>query len=68
MNGSSQLKFRKLYSSPKLVVKMKLNNSFIAQINIPNQFKKRRSCETEDTQYQVVFDILIKRIFCQSQS
>ena len=36
MNGSSQLKFVNL--SPKPVVKM--NNSFIARINIPNQFKK----------------------------
>ena len=68
MNGSSQWKFRKLYSSLKLVVKMKLNNSFTTWINIPNQFKKRKSCETEDTRYQLVFDILIKRSFCQSQS
>ena len=68
MNGSSQWKFRKLYSSPKPVVKMKLNNSFTSRINIPNQFKKRKSYETEDTRYLLVFDISIKRSFCQSQS
>ena len=68
MNGSSQRKFRKLYSSPKPVVKMNLHNSFTTRINIPNQIKKRKSCKTEDTGYQVVFDILIKRSFCQSQS
>ena len=49
MNGSSQWKFVNLYSSPKPVVKMNLYNSFTAQINIPNQFKNRKSCETEDT-------------------
>ena len=38
MNGSSQWKFVNL--SPKPVVKMNLYNSFIAWINIPNQFKK----------------------------
>ena len=67
MNGSSQWKFKTLYSSPKPVVKMKLNNPFTTQINILNQFKKRKSCEIEDTQYQLVFDILINRNFCQSQ-
>ena len=51
MNGSSQWKFRKLYSSPKPVVKMNLHNSFTARINIPNQFKKRKSYEIEDTRY-----------------
>ena len=66
MNGSSQRKFRKLYSSPKPVMKMNLHNSFTARINIPNQFKKKKSCETEDTRYQLVFSI--KRSFCQSQS
>ena len=68
MNGFSQRKFRKLYSLLKPVVKMKLNNSFTSQINIPNQLKKRKNCETEDTRYQLVFDISIKRSFCQSQS
>ena len=67
MNGSSQWKLRKLYSSPKPVMKMKLNNSLTARTNIQNQFKKRKSCENEDTQYQLVFGILIKRSFCQSQ-
>ena len=67
MNGSSQRKFRKLYSSPKLVMKMTIHNSFTARINIPNQFKKRKSCETKDTRDQVVFDILIKISFCQPQ-
>ena len=40
MNGSSQRKFRELYSSPKPVMKMNLYNSFTAWINIPNQYKK----------------------------
>ena len=66
MNGSSQRKFRKLYSSSKPVMKMNLHNSFTTRINIPNKFKKKKSCETEDTQYQLVFSI--KRSFCQSQS
>ena len=39
---------------------MKLNNLVTTRIRIPNQFKKRKSCETEDTRYQLVFDILIK--------
>ena len=68
MNGSSQWKFGKLHSSPKPVVTMNLHNSFTARINIPNQLKKRKSFETEDTRYQLVFEILIKRSFCQSQS
>ena len=64
MNGYSQRKFRKLYSSLKPVVKMNLHNSFTARINILNQFKKKKSRETEDTRYQLVFDISIKRSFC----
>ena len=63
MNGSSQRKFRNLYSSSKPVVKMKLNNSITTQIKIPNQFKKRKSCETEDTRHQLANDILQKRNF-----
>jgi hypothetical protein len=66
MNGSSQRKFRELYSSPKLVMKMNLHNSFTTRIHIPNKFKNKKSCETEDTRYQVVFSI--KRSFFQSQS
>ena len=35
-------------------MKMNLHNSFTARINIPNQFEKKKSCETEDTRYQLV--------------
>ena len=66
MNGSSQRKFRELYSSPKPVMNMNLHNSSTTRINIPNQFEKKESCETEDTRYQLVFSI--KRSFFQSQS
>ena len=49
MNGSSQQKFRELYSSPKPVMKMNLYNSFTARINIPNQYKKRGRAMTLNT-------------------
>ena len=63
MNGSSQRRFRKLYSSPKLVVKMKLNNLFTAQIIIPINARRGRAVKLKFIRYQLVVDVLIKRNF-----
>ena len=43
MSGSSQWKFRKLYSTPKWVVKMKLNKLLVAWIIIPIHARRGRS-------------------------
>ena len=64
----------KINSSPKPVVKMNLNNLFIAPIIISINRRSGRAVKLKFIQYQLVVDILMKRNFvshmkklCQSQ-
>ena len=63
MNRSSQWEFRNLCSSPKPVVKMKLNNLFIAPIIISINRRSGRVVKLKFIRYQLVVDILMKRNF-----
>ena len=63
MNGSSQRKFRKLYSTPKPIVKMKLNKLLAAQMITSIHARRGRVVKLKSTQYRLVVDIWIKRNF-----
>ena len=63
MNGSSQQKFRKLYSTPKPVAKIKLNKLSTAQTTTSIHARRERDVKLKSTRYQVVVHILIKRNF-----
>ena len=63
MNGSSQRKFRKLYSTHKLVVKMKLNKLLAARMIISIHARRGRAVKLKSNRYQLAIDILIKRNF-----
>ena len=63
MNGSLQWEFRKLYSSSKLVVKMKPNKLLIARIIASIHALRERAVKLKSTRYQLADDILMKRNF-----
>jgi hypothetical protein len=63
MNGSSQHNFRKLCSTPKLVVKMKPNNLLEARIITSIHARRGRAVKLKCTRYQLADDILMKRNF-----
>ena len=63
MNGSSQQKFRKLYSTPKPVFKMKPNKLLVARIITLIHAIRGRVVKLKSTRYQLVVDILMKRNF-----
>ena len=63
MMGSLQRKFRKLYSSPKLVVKIKPNKLLSTWIIISIHARRGRVVKLNPAWYQLVDDILLKRNF-----
>ena len=63
MNESSQPKFRKLYSTHKPIVKMKLNKLLAARMITSIHARRGRVVKLKSNQYQLVVDILIKRNF-----
>ena len=63
MKGYLQREFIKLYSSPKLVVKMKPNKLLATQIITSIHFWRRRVVKLKSTRYQLDDDILMKRNF-----
>ena len=63
MNGSSQRKFRKLFFSPKPVVKMKPNKLLEAQIITTIHAWIGRAVKLKSTRYQLDDDIPLKRNF-----
>ena len=63
MDGSLQREFRKLYSSPKLVVKMKPNKLLAAQIITSIHARRGRDVKWKSTRYQLADDILLRRNF-----
>ena len=63
MNGYLQRKLRKIYSSPKLVVKMKPNKLLAARIIISIHARRERVVKLKSAQYQLADDILLKRNF-----
>ena len=63
MNESSQWKLGNIYSSPKLVFKMKLNKLLGAQIIISIHAWRGRAMKLKSAWYQLDDDILLKRNF-----
>jgi hypothetical protein len=63
MNESSQWKFRKLYSTPKPVVKMKLNKLLATRMITSIHARRGRVVKLKSTRYQLVVDILMKTKF-----
>ena len=63
MNESSQWKFRKLYSTHKPVVKMKLNKLLAAWMITSIHTRRGRAVKLKSNWYQLAVDILIKRNF-----
>ena len=63
MNGYSQRKFRKLYFSPKPVVKMKPNKLLASRIITSIHVRSGRVVKFKSTRYQLADDILMKRNF-----
>jgi hypothetical protein len=63
MNGSLQPKFRKLYSSPKPIVRMKPNKLLETQIITSIHPRRGRAIKLKSTRYQLADDILMKRNF-----
>ena len=63
MNDSSQRKLRKLYSTHKLVVKMKLNKLLASRMITPIHTRRGRAVKLKSNWYQLAVDILIKRKF-----
>ena len=63
MNGSSQRKLRKFYSTPKPTVEMKLNKLLVAQMITSIHARRGRVVKLKSTRYQVTGDILMKRNF-----
>jgi hypothetical protein len=63
MNRSSQQNFRKLYSTPKPVVKMKPNKLLAARIITSIHTRRGRVVKLKSTRYQLDVDILMKRNF-----
>ena len=63
MNRSSQRKFRKLYSTPKSIIKMKPNKLLAARIITSIHARRGRVVKLKSTRYQLADDILMKRNF-----
>ena len=63
MKGSLQQKFRKIYSSPKPIVKMKLNKLLATRIITSIHARRGRAVKLKSTRYQLNDDILRKRNF-----
>ena len=60
---SSQQKLRKLYSTHKPVVKMKLNKLLATRMITSIHTRRGRVVKLKSNRYQLVVDILIKRNF-----
>ena len=63
INESSQWKFRKLYSTPKPVVKMNFNKLLAARMITSINVRRGRVVKLKSTRYRLVVDIWIKRNF-----
>ena len=63
MNGYSQRKFRKLYSTPNPVVKMKPKTLLASRIITSIHTRRGRAVKLKSTRYQLVVDILMERNF-----
>ena len=63
MNGSSQWKFRKLYSTPKPIFKIKPKKLLPARMIFSIHARRGRVVKLKSTRYQLTVDILIKRNF-----
>ena len=63
INESSQQKFRKLYSTPKPVVKMKFNKLLAARMITSIHARRGRVVKLKSHRYELVVDILINRNF-----
>ena len=63
MNKSSQQKFRKLYSTHKPIVKMKLNKLLAARMITSIHVRRGRAVKLKSNRYQLAVDILINRNF-----